>query len=62
LVWSEYFPQITDAIAVERQLKGWSRAKKEALIGGDWKTIRELSKRRSGKLTVKRSAQGKPRK
>jgi putative endonuclease len=35
LVWSEYFPHITDAIAVERQLKGWSRAKKEALIGGN---------------------------
>jgi putative endonuclease len=30
LVWSEYFSQITDAIAVERQRKGWSQAKKEA--------------------------------
>src|SRR6266478_2243499 len=28
LVWSEYFDRITDGIAVERQLKGWSRAKK----------------------------------
>ncbi|HEY8439957.1 MAG TPA: GIY-YIG nuclease family protein [Xanthobacteraceae bacterium] len=43
LVWSEYFPQITDAIAVERKLKGWSRAKKEALIGGNWNTIREAN-------------------
>src|SRR5438067_1156642 len=25
LVWSEHFLQITDAIAVERQIKGWSR-------------------------------------
>ena len=25
LVWSEYFDRITDGIAVERQLKGWSR-------------------------------------
>jgi putative endonuclease len=34
LVWSEYFEQITDGIAAERQLKGWSRAKKEALLTG----------------------------
>jgi putative endonuclease len=31
LVWSEHFERITDAIAMERRLKGWSRAKKEAL-------------------------------
>jgi putative endonuclease len=35
LVWSEHFDRITDAIAVERQIKGWSRAKKEALIKSD---------------------------
>jgi putative endonuclease len=49
LVWSEYFEQITDAIAVERQLKGWSRAKKEALISGNWDAVRLLSKRRAGR-------------
>ena len=49
LVWSEHFDRITDAIAAERQLKGWSRAKKEALIGGDWSTVQQLSKRRGGK-------------
>jgi putative endonuclease len=27
LVWQEEFQRITDAIAVERQIKGWSRAK-----------------------------------
>ena len=31
LVWSEHFLNITDAIAVERQIKGWSRAKKESI-------------------------------
>ena len=35
LVWSEHFVQITDAIAVEQKIKGWSRAKKQALISGD---------------------------
>ena len=36
LVFSEHFERITDAIAAERKIKGWSRAKKEALIAGDW--------------------------
>jgi len=49
LVWSEYFDRITDAIATERKIKGWSRAKKEALIKGDWALIQRLSKRRGGK-------------
>jgi len=46
LVWAEHFPDITDAIAVERQTKGWSRAKKEALIRGDCELIRQLARRR----------------
>jgi putative endonuclease len=47
--WSQHFEQITDAIAAERQLKGWSRAKKEALIRGDWNSVQSLAKRRGGK-------------
>jgi putative endonuclease len=49
LVWSEHFDRITDAITAERQIKGWSRAKKAALIKGDWDQIRVLAKRRAGK-------------
>ena len=49
LVWSEHFDRITDGIAVERQIKGWSRAKKEALIRSDWATVGRLAKRRAGK-------------
>jgi putative endonuclease len=49
LVWSEHFDRITDAIAGERQIKGWSRAKKEALIQGDWSAIERLAKRRGGR-------------
>jgi putative endonuclease len=49
LVWSERFDRITDAIAIERKIKGWSRAKKEALIKGDWNAIKLLAKRRAGK-------------
>ncbi len=47
LVWSEHFLDITDAIAVERQIKGWSRAKKEALMRGDYESIRSLARRRN---------------
>src|SRR5262245_24448884 len=46
LVYSEWFQRITDAIAAERQVKGWSRAKKEALIRGDFERLRELAKRK----------------
>ena len=48
LVWSEYFERITDGIAVERQLKGWSRAKKEARLRSGWAKMSELSRRRGG--------------
>jgi putative endonuclease len=47
LVYSEYFDRIVDAIAAERQIKGWSRAKKEALIGGRFDLLPALSRRRS---------------
>jgi putative endonuclease len=46
LVFSQWFDHITEAIAAERQVKGWSRAKKEALIRGDFARVPELSKRR----------------
>jgi putative endonuclease len=49
LIWSEHFEQITDAIAVERQIKGWSRAKKIALAKGEWSRVRSLAKRRAGR-------------
>jgi len=46
LVYSEYFDQITDAISAERQIKGWSRAKKEALMAGDFARLGLLARRR----------------
>jgi putative endonuclease len=47
LVFSEWFDRITDAIESERKLKGWSRAKKEAFIRGDFASLQQLSKRKS---------------
>ena len=46
LVFSE--PCVSESAAVrrERQIKRWSRAKKEALISGDMKALHDLSRRR----------------
>ncbi|MBP9885116.1 MAG: GIY-YIG nuclease family protein [Leptospiraceae bacterium] len=44
LLYSEEFSYINDAIAREKQLKGWSRKKKLALISGDYDKLRDLSK------------------
>lgn len=51
LVWSDEFQHREDAEAVERKLKGWSRAKKMALIRGDWALISALAKKKSGPST-----------
>lgn len=45
LVYAEQFDRITDAIEAEHRIKGSSRAKKEALIRGDWKTVQRLAQR-----------------
>jgi predicted GIY-YIG superfamily endonuclease len=44
LVWSETFSTRDEAKAAERQIKGWSRAKKKALIAGDWERMHQLAK------------------
>lgn len=47
LVWRGEFETREGALAFEQQVKGWSRAKKEALIAGDWQGIKELAKSQS---------------
>ena len=49
LVWCDEFPSRYEALAVERQIKGWSRAKKMALIRGDWAAISVLAKNKEMK-------------
>ena len=36
LVYFEEYPTEEQAVAREKQLKGWSRVKKEKLISGEW--------------------------
>ena len=45
LVFSEHYERIVDAIAAERRIKGWSRAKKEAYLRGDFSKLVALAKR-----------------
>ncbi len=44
LVWAYETETRLEALAFEKQIKGWSRAKKEALIRGDWNGIHEIVK------------------
>ena len=48
LVFSDQFSTRLEAFHRERQIKGWSRAKKEALIKADWDGLVELSNRSGG--------------
>ncbi len=47
LVYSEPFGTRDRARQREMQIKGWSRAKKEALIAGDTGKLHDLSRRRT---------------
>ena len=44
LVWFETFNDVLNAIAIEKQIKGWTRVKKEALIKEDWDKLVLCSK------------------
>jgi predicted GIY-YIG superfamily endonuclease len=44
LLWCEEFSDIWQAIEAERQLKGWSRKKKEALMDGRFDLLHELAR------------------
>jgi putative endonuclease len=46
LVFTETYDRILDAIARERQIKGWSRVKKQALIALNYEDLPGLSKNR----------------
>jgi putative endonuclease len=45
LLWSAEFSRIEDAFWFEKQVQGWSRRKREALMAGDFPALRSLSSR-----------------
>jgi putative endonuclease len=44
LVWLSESLKPMEAIELEKQIKGWTRKKKEALINNRWDDLKELSK------------------
>jgi predicted GIY-YIG superfamily endonuclease len=46
VVFSEMLPTRDEAFAAERRIKGWTRAKKEALIARDWNLVSQLGKKK----------------
>jgi putative endonuclease len=44
LVWCDAGGTRDEVVEMERRIKNWSRAKKEALIGGDWNLIGHLAR------------------
>ncbi|HET7708067.1 MAG TPA: GIY-YIG nuclease family protein [Sphingomicrobium sp.] len=51
LVWQQEFSTREEAKAAEKRIKGWSRAKKLALIRGDWAEISKLAKSKGSPST-----------
>ena len=47
LAFAQEFSTREEALAYERQIKGWSRAKKEAMMGGDWERVSALSRNKT---------------
>jgi predicted GIY-YIG superfamily endonuclease len=44
VVWSEWFETRLEALEAEKRIKPWSRAKKGALIRGDWNMVSLFAK------------------
>ncbi|MDR3550013.1 MAG: GIY-YIG nuclease family protein [Candidatus Babeliales bacterium] len=46
LIFVKEFPSRDEAFRFERQIKGWSRAKKDALIAGGFEAVKALSQKK----------------
>ena len=58
LLYYEEFSRIDDAFYREKQVQGWSRKKKEALINGEYEKLPELSKSYSKRSVVPSTSSG----
>jgi putative endonuclease len=52
LVFSREFARIDEAFALEKQVQGWSRAKRRALIEGRLEALPGLSRKRRPRETL----------
>ncbi|MCB0221329.1 MAG: GIY-YIG nuclease family protein [Chrysiogenetes bacterium] len=53
LIWHQECVQRAEALEAERQIKGWNRAKKEALVRGDFVMIARLASRSGAGLALR---------
>ena len=64
LVWHAEFDRVDDAYALEKRVQGWSRAKREALIRGEFERLPSLSSRgrprSSAGFETRRASPGAP--
>jgi len=60
LLWQGEFETREGALAFELQVKGWSRAKKEALMTGDWERVQELAQSHGKSTSAPRLRQAQP--
>jgi len=47
LVFSQSMPTREEALGAEQQIKGWSRAKKEAMMQGNWAKVSALARNKT---------------
>jgi putative endonuclease len=55
LVWTQEIAAREEALSAERQIKGWSRKKKEAMMRGDWAEVSCLAKSKSAHSSTRLS-------
>jgi putative endonuclease len=60
-VYHQHFSRLEDVAAAERQVKGWRRDKKEALIRGDLALLPSLARRGMKAASVGASFETRPR-
>ncbi|MFN7857594.1 MAG: GIY-YIG nuclease family protein, partial [Acidovorax sp.] len=60
LLWQGEFETREGALAFELQIKGWSRAKKEALMAGDWQRVQDLAQSQGTVVNTPRPRQAQP--
>lgn len=52
LAYSQEFPTRNEALSVERQIKGWRRKKKAAMMRGDWDEVSRLAKNKNKNILI----------
>ena len=57
MVWCQETASSLEALTAEQQIKGWGRAKKEALIAGDWDLVSQLAESSVSRESALRQAQ-----